>query len=159
MKITNVKAMWLRVPIPEAKQSVSDFGRNDSFNTTLVRVETDVGLVGYGEAKATVGSIGAQRALTAVIEEELGPLLVGEDPRDIARLWEVMYNGSRAGHALSRGHVFPVLGRRGLTVCGVSGIDMALWDILGRSYSRNWTWIRSPRPKAKSPSRTVPGWV
>ena len=79
MKITNIQATWLRVPIPEAKQSVSDFGRNDSFNTTLVRVETDAGLVGYGEAKASVGSIGAQRALVAVIEGELAPLLIGED--------------------------------------------------------------------------------
>ena len=121
------------MPIPEAKQSVSDFGRNDSFNTTLVRIETDAGLVGYRESKASVGSIGAQRALVAVIEEELAPLLIGEDPREIARLWEIMYNGPRAGYALARGRAFPVLGRRGLTICGISGIDMALWDLLGWS--------------------------
>ena len=56
-KITDIKATWLRVPIPETKQSVSDFGRNDSFNTTLVRVETDAGLVGHGEAKAECRTI------------------------------------------------------------------------------------------------------
>ena len=100
MKITSVRANWLRVPIPEDKVSVSDFGRNESFNTTLVRVETDEGLVGHGEAKATVGSLGSQRALAAAIEQELGPLITGEDPRDIARLWEVMYNGSRSMYKL-----------------------------------------------------------
>jgi len=133
MKITRVSADWLHVPIPEEKASTSDFGRNNAFNTTLVRVETEGGLVGYGEAKASVGSLGSQRGLVALIEEELAPLLVGEDALDIARLWEVMYNGSRVHHALARGRVFPVLGRRGLTICAISGIDMALWDLLGHS--------------------------
>lgn len=133
MKITAIKAFWLQVPIPEDKASVSDFGRNISFNTTLVRVESDEGLVGYGEAKATVGSVGNQRALVATIEQELAPLLIGQDPRNVARLWELMYNGSRAHYALSRGRVFPILGRRGITIAGISGIDMALWDILGQS--------------------------
>ena len=159
MKITNVKATWLRVPIPEAKQSVSDFGRNDSFDTTLVRIETDAGLVGYGDSKASVGSVGAQRALVAVIEEELAPLLVGEDPRDIARLWEVMYNGSRADYALSRGRAFPVLGRRGLTICGLSGIDLALWDILGRSLDVPVYRLLGGKCRDRLPAYASGGWA
>ncbi|MDI6754781.1 MAG: mandelate racemase/muconate lactonizing enzyme family protein [Thermodesulfobacteriota bacterium] len=131
MKITAIKAAWLQVPIPADKASVSDFGRNTSFNTTLVRVETDEGLIGYGEAKASVGSLGVQHALVTTIEKELAPLLIGQDPRDIARLWELMYSGSRAHYALSRGRVFPILSRRGITISAISGIDMALWDILG----------------------------
>ncbi len=79
MKITAIRASWLRVPIPESKASTSDFGRNVSFNTTLVRVETDEGLIGYGEAKATVGSLGNQRPLVAIIEEELEKLRVAEE--------------------------------------------------------------------------------
>ncbi|MBM4331251.1 MAG: mandelate racemase/muconate lactonizing enzyme family protein [Deltaproteobacteria bacterium] len=133
MKITAIKAAWLQVPIPADKASVSDFGRNTSFNTTLVRVETDEGLIGYGEAKASVGSLGVQRALVTTIEQELAPLLIGQNPRDIARLWELMYSGSRAHYALSRGRVFPILCRRGITISAISGIDMALWDILGQS--------------------------
>ncbi len=133
MKITAIKAYWLRVPIPEDKASVSDFGKNISFNTTLVRVETDEGLVGYGEAKASVGSLGDQSTLVTVIEKELAPLLIGQKSREISRLWEIMYNGSRAPYALSRGRVFPILSRRGITISAISGLDMALWDILGKS--------------------------
>ncbi len=133
MKIKSVTADWLHVPIPEAKQHVTDFGRIGSFDSVLVRVETACGIVGYGEARPAVGSAGTGAALKILIEKELGPLIVGEDPRRISRLWDILYNGSRAHFALGRGHVFPVLGRRGVTICGISGIDIALWDILGKS--------------------------
>ena len=45
MRITAVRATWLRAPIPAEHAHVSDFGRNDSFNTTLVRIDTGEGLV------------------------------------------------------------------------------------------------------------------
>jgi D-galactarolactone cycloisomerase len=133
MKITDVKATWLRYPIPEDRQHVSDFGRLTTFDMTLVEVETDAGITGYGEAKAQVGSASDNHALLATIRQELKPLLVGRDPRQITALWEEMYNGTRAHYALTRGRAFPVLGRRGLTISAISGIDMALWDILGKS--------------------------
>jgi hypothetical protein len=63
----------------------------------------------------------ANLALTAMINEEFAPALVGEDPRDITRLWEQLYNGSRAHYALRKGRVFPVLGRRGITISELSG--------------------------------------
>ncbi len=159
MKITSIQARWLRVPIPEEKISVSDFGRNDSFNTTLVRVETNEGLVGYGEAKATVGSRGEQAALVTLIEKELGPQLIGEDPREISRLWELMYNGSRAHFALARGRVFPVLGRRGITVSAISGIDMALWDILGRSLGVPVYQLLGGKCRDEMPAYASGGWA
>ena len=133
MQITDVRATWLRYPIPPDKQHVSDFGRLTTFDMTLVEVVTDAGLSGYGEAKAQVGSASDNHALVALITEELRPVLVGKDPRQISALWEEMYNGTRAHYALSRGRGFPVLGRRGLTISAISGIDMALWDLLGKS--------------------------
>ncbi len=133
MKIKSVNATWLQVPIPEEKQHTSDFGRMTSFNTVLVRIETDGGLVGHGEAKAGVGNLGDGRALAALIQDELGARLIGRDAGRIAGHWEEMYNGSRAHFAIERGHVFPALGRRGLTISAISGIDIALWDILGQS--------------------------
>jgi L-alanine-DL-glutamate epimerase-like enolase superfamily enzyme len=133
MKITDVHATWLRYPIPEDKQHVSDFGRLTTFDMALVAVDTDAGITGYGEAKAQVGSASDNHALLAMIREELKPLLLGRDPHQISALWEEMYSGTRAHYALSRGRGFPVLGRRGLTISAISGIDMALWDILGKS--------------------------
>lgn len=159
MKITAIKAAWLQVPIPEDQASVSDFGRNISFNTTLVQVETDEGLIGYGEAKATVGSLGNQRALVATVEQELAPFLIGQDPRDVARLWELMYNGTRAHYALSRGRVFPILGRRGITLSAISGIDMALWDILGRSLNAPIYKLLGGKCRDRLPAYASGGWA
>lgn len=159
MKIKSVTATWLHVPIPEAQQHVTDFGRIASFDTTLVRVETDCGIVGHGEAKSAVGSASANYALRAMIEMELGPLVVGEDPRDISRLWDVMYNGSRAHFALDRGHVFPVLGRQGLNMCGIAGIDMALWDILGKSLNAPVWRLLGGRRHERMPAYASGGWA
>jgi L-alanine-DL-glutamate epimerase-like enolase superfamily enzyme len=83
----------------------------------VVEVETDEGLVGLGEAGfsaeyfPTVGPI---------VNQQLAPLLLGRDPLDIAELWETMY---RATH---------LWGRRGVETYAVSGIDIALWDLLGQ---------------------------
>ena len=159
MKITRVSADWLHVPIPEERQHRSDFGVTRAFDSTLVRVETDAGITGFGEAKAAVGSAGNNLALAACVERELGPLLVGEDPRDISRLWDVMYNGSRAHYAIARGHVFPVLGRRGLTVSAISGIDMALWDILGKELDRPVWQLIGGRRHAAMPAYASGGWA
>jgi D-galactarolactone cycloisomerase len=131
--VRDVTARWLHCPIPFDRQHVSDFGRIASFDMALVRIETEDGLVGWGEAKAAVGSAGSCSALVACINDELGPALVGRDARRINEHVDRMYNGPRAGYASSRGRVFPILGRRGLTVSAMSGVDMALWDLLARS--------------------------
>ncbi len=133
MIIRDVSAQWLSCPIPVEKQHVSDFGRMTSFDMTLVTITTEEGLTGYGEAKASVGSAGVCASLVACVQHELRPLLLGQDARQIGRLWERMYNGPRDHYALARGRGFPVLGRRGLTVAAISGVDMALWDLLGKS--------------------------
>ena len=104
MRIRSVRATWLHVPIPPDKQHTTDFGRIDAFDSTLVQIETEGGPTGYGEAKAAVGSAGTNAALCTCIEQELAPLIIGQDARDISRLWDVMYNGSRAHFALARGH-------------------------------------------------------
>lgn len=129
----DVTARWLHCPIPPERQHVSDFGRIASFDMTLVRIETGQGLVGWGEAKAAVGSAGSCSTLVAAINDELGPALVGHDVRQITAASELLYNGPRAGYAAERGRTFPVLGRRGVTVSAISGIDMALWDLRGKA--------------------------
>jgi L-alanine-DL-glutamate epimerase-like enolase superfamily enzyme len=159
MKITDVEAHWLHCPIPEEKQHVSDFGRLSSFDTTLVVVTTDGGQRGYGEAKAAVGSAASCASLVSVIQKELRPLLVGQDPRQINRLWGRMYNGTRGDHAERRGRTFPVLGRRGLQVAAMSGIDLALWDLLGRSLGVSVLDLLGGPCRERMPAYASGGWA
>lgn len=159
MNIRDVEAFWLHCPIPYERQHVSDFGRIASFDMTLVRVSTEDGLVGYGEAKAAVGSAGVCAALVSCIQHELRPLLIGQDARQITRLWEEMYNGSRAHYALAHGRAFPVLGRRGLNVAALSGIDMALWDVLGQSLGVPVVQLLGGACRAQMPAYASGGWA
>ena len=57
MLIRDVRARWLHCPIPAEQQHVSDFGRIESFDTAIISIEVDNGLVGWGEAKAAVDAV------------------------------------------------------------------------------------------------------
>jgi L-alanine-DL-glutamate epimerase-like enolase superfamily enzyme len=159
MRIGAVRASWLRAPIPPERVHVSDFGKNDSFNMCLVEVETDGGLVGLGEAKATVGNLGNYAALVTLIREELAPLLIGRDPRDITGAWELLYNGTRAHYAVREGRTFPTIGRRGLTISAISGIDIALWDVLGRALGVPVWRLLGGRFRDRVPAYASGGWA
>ncbi len=159
MIITDIDATWLHVPIPYEQQHVSDFGRIESFDATLVVVTTEDGLQGLGEAKAAVGSAGACAALVTTIREELRPLLIGEDARGITRLWERMYNGTRDHYARARGRAFPVLGRRGLTISAISGVDTALWDLLGKSLGVPVAQLLGGATRERMPVYASGGWA
>ena len=159
MKIRAVEATWLHVPIPEAQQHVSDFGRIASFDSVLVRIETDDGIVGHGEAKEAVGSAANCHALADLVNHKFGPSLIGEDPRDITRIAETLYNGTRDHYALAHGRVFPALGRRGIDVCAMSGIDIALWDILGKSLNAPVWRLLGGRKAARMPAYASGGWA
>src|SRR5262245_27996634 len=135
MKIARVEATWVHVPIPHERQHVSDFGRVASFDSVLVKIETDAGLVGWGEAKAGVGSAASAHGLAAIINLDYAPLLVGQDPRDVSRLWDALYNTPREGYALDRGHVLPQLGRRGLSISASAGEELGLRCLLAKSPS------------------------
>ena len=85
--------------------------------STIVRVRTSDGVEGIGEA-ACFG--GAEHVVCKIVETQLAPLLVGEDPENVERLWEIMYRGTIQ------------LGRRGVIFGAISGVDIALWDLLGK---------------------------
>ena len=159
MKITAVRASWLRAVIPTERQHVSDFGRNDSFNTCLVEIDTDAGLTGLGEAKVGVGNLGNYAAVVETIQSELAPIIVGRDPRDITALWEAMYNGSRAHYVAREGRTFPIVGRRGVTVSAISGVDIALWDLLGKSLGQPVWRLLGGRFRDKVPAYASGGWA
>jgi len=133
VKIRSIEAAWVHCPLEAARQHVSDFGRITAFDMVLVTITTEEGLVGYGEAKPAVGSAGNGAALCAIIRNELAPLLIGQNANHIARAWQRMYNGTRAMHAERSGRAMPVLGRRGIHVAAMSGVDLALWDIAAKA--------------------------
>lgn len=130
--IANVEARWISCPISKQAQHVSDFGKMVSFDMTLITITLADGTKGYGEAKAAVGSQGSCEALALLIERELKPQLIGQDSTHINKLWGALYNGPRQGYAETRGRSFHVLGRRGLWISAISGIDLALWDLAGK---------------------------
>ena len=132
MKIADIEAHWISVPIPTHTQWRSDYGRLTHFDMCLVKVITTDGRVGLGEAKAAVGATGSCASIVACIEHELKPRLIGMSVHHISRIWEVCYNGSRDHYALSRGRTFPILANRGTTISAMSGIDLALWDLKGQ---------------------------
>lgn len=159
MKIANIEAFWLRCPIPKEKQHFSDYGLLTNFDMTLVVVTTDTGLQGFGEAKAAVGSSGSCASIVSCIENELKPQLIGKDARNISRIWEHIYNGTRDHYSLSRGRKFPILGRRGLTISAMSGIDTALWDIKGKALDVSVVELLGGSCRDKMPAYASGGWA
>jgi D-galactarolactone cycloisomerase len=85
--------------------------------TTIVKVETDAGIVGWGEAQSPV----APEITTTVINNLLGPLVTGEDCLAPEVLWTRMYSAMRV-----RGHTGSFM------MDAIAGIDIALWDLCGK---------------------------
>lgn len=83
----------------------------------IVRIQTDTGIIGWGEAHTPIGG----EITRTVIDSLLTPLLIGRDPTDIHPLWEAMYSTMRL-----RGN------SSGYLLEAISGVDIALWDILGK---------------------------
>ncbi|MCC6179680.1 MAG: mandelate racemase/muconate lactonizing enzyme family protein [Chloroflexi bacterium] len=127
MKIRDVRTMLLTAPVPPERQYASDFGTVTSSSAAIVVVETDEGITGYGEAKGT------PQVMRAIVEHELKPRLIGEDPRRVQYLWEKMFTHSRLGLSLYYGRSMPVPTATGELMCAISGIDIALWDVAGKA--------------------------
>jgi L-alanine-DL-glutamate epimerase-like enolase superfamily enzyme len=117
MKITRVETLVLNLPmiIDGATPMLGGRART-SIDMLLVRIETDAGVTGWGEA------FGHRilHATRAAIDTLLGPMCVGRDPGQIAAINDEL---QRTLHGV---------GRNGPTIYALSGIDIALWDIAGK---------------------------
>jgi D-galactarolactone cycloisomerase len=116
MKITDLKTIRLRAMVPIERQVFSRSGIRNSRSATLVQIETDEGITGIGSCS------GNGELIEVIIDKVLTPLLVGMDPTEIDAIWDKAY--FRGGHK--------EFGTRGVGVVAMSGIDIALWDILGK---------------------------
>lgn len=113
MKIERVASAYYRLPL----EAMGDAGHGaiDSEEIVTVRIAAG-GLEGHGYAY-TIGRGG--RALQALIEHDLAPLLLGRDATDIAALWELMWQR------------LLYVGRGGLAAFAIAALDIALWDLRG----------------------------
>ncbi len=116
MKITGIKAYQLDLPLKEGRYSWSNGNYVEVFDSTVVEVETDAGITGYGEC-CPLGSaylpsyaLGVRSGLA-----EIAPKIIGFDPRDVNVL-------NRHMDAVLRGHPYIK-----------AAIDVACWDILGKA--------------------------
>jgi len=117
MKITRVESIVLNLPMVIDGATPMLGGRaRTSIDMLLVRVETDAGITGWGEA------FGHRifPATRAAIDTLLGPLCVGRDPSEILAFND---DAQRVLHGV---------GRNGPAIYALSGIDIALWDIAGK---------------------------
>ncbi|MXU64319.1 mandelate racemase/muconate lactonizing enzyme family protein [Oceanomicrobium pacificus] len=159
MQIKSVQAWWVQIPIADDKQHVSDFGRLRTFDAAILRIETDTGIVGWGEGKNAAGSAGHYDTLVHLLNHEFGPKIIGRDPRDITWIWEDLYNGVRADKARRLGHPMPELARRGLTLAAISAIDIALWDIAGKAQGEPVWRLLGGRKADRLPAYASGGWA
>src|SRR5271168_644703 len=112
MKIVDVRTIPLSYSCDPPYGSAG--GMQAQRGALLVEIETDERVIGIGEAG--VGGGGTR----GVIEKQLRPMLIGEDPLLIEGLWQKMFARTRQ------------YGRRGIVMNAISGIDIALWDIAGK---------------------------
>lgn len=89
-----------------------DAGRVPSLT---VEVTTDRGVKGYGEGGPGGGTI---------VEEHFVKLLIGEDPFDVERIWDILWRSTES------------YGRTGITMHAISGVDLAIWDVIGKALNQ-----------------------
>ena len=116
MKITKFETIPVRVPIRPELAITSSLGSHTDSPFLLLKVHTDEGLIGLGEVSATPRWSGEDNATAhRVIHEYLAPALTGQNPLDIEAAVKRM-NRVLAANPFTK-----------------SGVEMALWDILGKS--------------------------
>src|SRR5271157_362426 len=121
MRITRLESHLLRLPLERPITPLDEAGRGavlDHVFALLVHLDTDAGQRGFGFAYALQGG---GRALKVLADDDLAPLLIGEDPLDHERLAAKVYWRLQG------------IGRRGLVAQAYSAVDLALWDIKGKA--------------------------
>src|SRR6266436_4843446 len=119
MKITEVVCQILRIENVAAKTASCQ-------DAVLVRIRTDAGLEGIGEADSSPEVVKAiiDAPFSHNIACGLRELLVGENPLETERLWQKMYRRTL------------YFGRASVTIAAMSAVDMALWDLKGKYFNQ-----------------------
>lgn len=115
MEITSIETFPITIPL----DSPVSFATKTVTERThaVTRVRTDEGIEGIGYSMGYEGA----GIIVATVRDVLTPMLVGEDPRDTARLWRRMFDGTVQ------------IGRKGAVLRAISTVDIACWDIVGKA--------------------------
>ncbi|MEN1677958.1 MAG: mandelate racemase/muconate lactonizing enzyme family protein [Planctomycetota bacterium] len=136
MKIAQVEIQLFHVPLA---QPLADaiHGTQRDFSLIVVTLRTDDGAAGMGYTY-TVGQTGGT-SVTAMLEDSVAPILIGEDPRRIEHLWKKMW---WATHYVGRG---------GIASFAMSAVDIALWDLKARlAQEPLWRFLGGEDSKAEA---------
>jgi L-alanine-DL-glutamate epimerase-like enolase superfamily enzyme len=118
MKITAIEARPISFRLPEGKTVTMGVGSTTKRDAIVVRVDTDEGITGWGEAHPGR----SPGAVTSLIRGTLAPMLVGMEATDVVGAWQRVHRMQLSSHGLGAG-----------AALALSGIDMALWDIRGKA--------------------------
>jgi len=139
MKITNVEAIVLKLP---DISSAADGTQDD----LIIKVETDEGITGYGEVDTApyVGKAVVDAYMSHGTCFGLREIVLGNDPFDYEQIWNEMW---------AKTYYY---GRSGPVIHVMSGIDMAIWDIMGKSAGKpvhkllGGSYVQKVRPYASA---------
>ena len=115
MKISSIKSHVLRYELDKELGYSQQYYKHRT--THLVEIETDEGITGWGEC---FGPGNIALANKYIVEKVIQPLIIGEDPINKEYIWHKVYNLLRDS------------GQKGMPIQALSGIDIALWDILAK---------------------------
>ena len=114
MKITSVDSFVLTVPTP--KPMALNYAQQ---KLVVAEISTDEGIAGLGYSLVFGG--GGAESVHVYLESRLAPLLVGEDPLFVERLWERMFRADMG------------IKKQGVAAYALSALDIGLWDIAGKA--------------------------
>lgn len=125
MRIADLRAVPISFPVPADKSVTLGIGRSVKRDAVLVRVETDEGHVGWGEAHHGR----CPGAIAKLVDTTLRELVLGMDATDVNGVWARVYKMQLASHGMGAA-----------AALALSGLDIALWDL--RSRATGWPLYR-----------------
>ena len=132
MKITRLETYFLSCPLPQpVRTSTSTISQ---VSEVIVKLSTDTGLVGIGEAHGPFLFRQTAEGLRTVsdILHQITPLVVGEDPFNVERIWQALF----ALTYTSVRDIAPLARQQRPLITAMSAIDIALWDLMGKATER-----------------------
>ena len=148
MKITKLEPIILHAPV--TRGGIADSTHKlTHWGAPGVAIHTDSGHIGYGFS-GTHAHLPTDRLIVDCIVNSFGPLLIGEDPREVVALWEKLHKQSE---------IYWV-GRAGITHLALGAIDIALWDLKAKEVGQPlWKLLGGSAKKKVEAYNTDGGWL